>query len=179
MQKFVTSCTITNTGVSAGLYMFDCCPNIVSRCGAKVFEAEKVATGVGPFHKSCYRCWNMSSLPWIFPFTELLILPIQTTQVCRVSSLPESKVLQRRPRWGDLLHSLLSGRAKQNMGLKASFTCWCTAAGLQQTNLCEFTLSNDTKVTLSCFNNIGSTSGTPIIINDVLWPCYFYQDTFV
>ena len=34
------------------------CPNHVSRCGAKVFEAEKVATGVGPFHKSCYRCSN-------------------------------------------------------------------------------------------------------------------------
>ena len=156
--------------------MFDCCPNIVSRCGAKVFEAEKVATGVGPFHKSCYRCSNMSSLPWIFPFTEL---PIQTTQVCRVSSLPESKVLQRRPRWGNLLHSLLSGQAKQNRGLWAPFTIWCTTAGLQQTNLCEFTLSNATKVSLSCFKNIGSTRVTPIIINDVLCPRYFYQDTFV
>ena len=31
-------------------------PSMCPRCGGKVFQAEKVATSVGPFHRSCYRC---------------------------------------------------------------------------------------------------------------------------
>jgi len=31
-------------------------PDMCPRCGGKVFEAEKIATSVGPFHRSCFRC---------------------------------------------------------------------------------------------------------------------------
>ena len=107
-------------------------PNIVLRCGAKVFEAEKVATGVGPFHKSCYRCRNMSFPALDFPiFRTMWILPIKTIQVCWVSSLSESKVLQWWARWGDILHSVLSGKKKL-------FTICCAIAGRQQKTLWEF-----------------------------------------
>ena len=31
-------------------------PDMCPRCGGKVFEAEKMMTSVGPFHRSCFRC---------------------------------------------------------------------------------------------------------------------------